>query len=682
VSQGTALTHGATDPVLTRLADAIIIPPFPGPVAPGWVLDALARGLAGVTLFGQNVSSPEQLAALTASLREAAGGPDPVIAVDEEGGDVTRIAHLAGSRYPGNAALGAVDDAALTRDVHCALGADLAALGINVNLAPSADVNTAADNPVIGTRSFGSGPELVARHVAAAVAGLQAAGVAACAKHFPGHGSTRTDTHDSVATVDAPLALLARRDLPPFAAAIDAGVRAIMPGHLRVPELTGELPASQSPAALTRLLRGELGFTGVIVSDGLEMRAVSEPFGMPEAAVLAVAAGTDLLCLGRDQDQLSYLAVRDGLAAAAASGRMPPERLEDAAARVAGLRAWAAAARPSGPAASLAAAGGDDVGLAAARRAIRVTGALGPLDRPVVVEVVPPPNIAVGPVPWGLGTWVPADSIVRAGTGLPAAELARQVDAALAAALGRPVIVVVRDAHRHLAAREAATRVLAARPDAVVLEMGLPVWRPPGGAHVATYGAARTSGLAAAEVFGLTGRPARLGVGRSCCSRPGHGSPACIMLDMRLSARADYALRAAIELAAASGGGRHVTADQLARTQGIPGKFLEAILTQLRRGGLVRSQRGPDGGFWLARPASDISLADIIRAIDGPLVGVRGERPENLGYIGAAEPLQTVWIALRANERAILEDVTLEHIVSGHLPESVIKLADDPRAWA
>src|ERR1700735_2231879 len=153
------------------------------------------------------------------------------------------------------------------------------------------------------------------------------------------------------------------------------------------------------------------------------------------------------------------------------------------------------------------------------------------------------------------------------------------------------------------------------------------------------------------------------------------------MLDMRLSARADYALRAAIELAAASGG-RHVTAEQLAGAQGIPGKFLEAILTQLRRGGLVRSQRGPDGGFWLARPASDISLADIIRAIDGPLVGVRGERPGNLGYARAAEPLQTVWIALRANERAILEDVTLEHIVSGSLPPRVRQLPDNPEAWA
>jgi Rrf2 family protein len=149
---------------------------------------------------------------------------------------------------------------------------------------------------------------------------------------------------------------------------------------------------------------------------------------------------------------------------------------------------------------------------------------------------------------------------------------------------------------------------------------------------------------------------------------------------MRLSARADYALRAAIELATAAGA--HVTAEQLAQAQHIPGKFLEAILTQLRRAGLVRSQRGPDGGFWLARPAEDISLADIIRAIDGQLVGVRGERPENVGYIGSAEPLRSVWIALRANERAVLEEVTLAHIITGQLPDRVVQLTNDPRAWA
>jgi Rrf2 family protein len=148
---------------------------------------------------------------------------------------------------------------------------------------------------------------------------------------------------------------------------------------------------------------------------------------------------------------------------------------------------------------------------------------------------------------------------------------------------------------------------------------------------------------------------------------------------MRLSARADYALRAAIELAAAKDS--HVTAEQLAVAQHIPGKFLETILTHLRRSGLVRSQRGPDGGFWLARPANEISLADIIRAIDGQLLGVRGERPENVTYPGAAEPLQRVWIALRANERAVLETVTLADIVSGKLPEAIQLLTDSPQAW-
>ena len=151
------------------------------------------------------------------------------------------------------------------------------------------------------------------------------------------------------------------------------------------------------------------------------------------------------------------------------------------------------------------------------------------------------------------------------------------------------------------------------------------------------------------------------------------------MARMRLSARADYALRAAIELAAAQDG--HVTAEQLAHAQNIPGKFLETILTHLRRSELVRSQRGPDGGFWLARPASEISLADIIRAIDGKLLGVRGERPENVSYPGAAAPLQRVWIALRANERAVLETVTLADIVSGKLPDAIQLLTDSPQAW-
>ena len=342
----------AADPVLGRMADAILIPPFPGTVAPGWMLDALSRGLAGVTLFGHNIAAPGQVTALTA--RAARGGPgdDPVIAIDEEGGDVTRVAYADGSPYPGNAALGAVDDTALTQAVYQAIGADLAALGINLDLAPCADVNSAEDNPAIGTRSFGADTGLVSRHTAAAVAGLQGAGVAACAKHFPGHGRTGTDTHEAIATIEGGLADLRLVDLPPFQAAIKAGILRHHARHLRVPELTGDLPATLSGAALTGLLRGELGFTGVIVSDALEMRAIRDMFGIPGAAVLAVAAGTDLLCLGRDGSEDDYLAVREALVAAVRDGALDGARLEEAADRVARLRGGLARARSSRPVAT------------------------------------------------------------------------------------------------------------------------------------------------------------------------------------------------------------------------------------------------------------------------------------------------------------------------------------------
>jgi beta-N-acetylhexosaminidase len=491
----------AADPELGRLADAVLIPPFRGSREPGWIRASLADGLAGVTLFGLNVQDSGQLAALTARLRAAT--TEPIIAIDEEGGDVTRISHQTGSDYPGNAALGAIDDVSLTASVYAALGADLAELGINLDLAPSVDVNTAADNPIIGTRAFGSDPDLVARHGAAAVAGLQSAGVAACAKHFPGHGSTTLDSHLVLATIDAPMSVLRKRDLPPFEAAIAAGVRAIMPSHLRVPELTGELPASLSARALTDLLRGELGFTGVIVSDGLEMRAVSEKYGIPEAAVQAVIAGTDLLCLGRDQDQESFLAVKAALMEAVRSGRLTGERLEEAAARVAELRSWTLAA---GRAAADRASSTDasSIGLAAARRAIFASGSLPPPSRPLVVQLVPPSNLAAGAVPWGLSAFVPADSYREISTGTRPPDLAHQISGVLAAATGRTLIIVVRDAHRYPVAVAAVADMLAARPDVTVLEMGLPVWRPAGGSYVASYGAARSNSRAAAEILGLT----------------------------------------------------------------------------------------------------------------------------------------------------------------------------------
>jgi Rrf2 family protein len=151
---------------------------------------------------------------------------------------------------------------------------------------------------------------------------------------------------------------------------------------------------------------------------------------------------------------------------------------------------------------------------------------------------------------------------------------------------------------------------------------------------------------------------------------------------VRLNARVDYALRAVVELASALGSAsRPVTAERLATGQDIPPKFLESILLQLRRGGVVNSQRGPEGGYWLARPADEISLADVIRVIDGPLANVRGQRPENLGYRGAAASLQDVWIALRASERQILDSVTIADVAAAKLPKRVRALAADPQAW-
>jgi beta-glucosidase-like glycosyl hydrolase len=504
---------------LAGVAEGVLIPPFRGGTAPAWLLAALDRGLAGVTIFSPNVQAPDQLAALTSRLRSAAA--EPLIAVDEEGGDVTRIYHRTGSPYPGNAALGVVDDTGVTAGIYRWLGADLAAAGINLNLAPSVDVNSAAGNPVIGTRSFGADTALVTRHAAAAVSGLQSAGVAACAKHFPGHGSTSADSHLAVAEVDGDLEQLRRRDLPPFAAAIAAGTRAVMTGHLVVRGLTGGRPTTWSAAALTGLLRGELGFTGVIVTDALEMRALRDTGGLPEAGVRAVAAGADLLCLGRDQDEQAYLATRAALAAAVCEDRIPVRRLEEAAGRVAELRAWLARQGGTGPRdgklpyaerADGERADGERAGLEAARRALRVFGLRRPLIDPVVVELRATMNVAVAGAAWGLGPWL-SGGAARLDPGASGAERDRGIERVLAAAAGRSLVIVVRDAHRHPAARAASTALLTARPDAVVVEMGLPVWRPPGAAYLATYGAARANCQAVAQALGLGPDPADVAMG-------------------------------------------------------------------------------------------------------------------------------------------------------------------------
>ncbi|MEU9311649.1 glycoside hydrolase family 3 protein [Streptomyces sp. NPDC048256] len=492
---------------LTRDALTVLQPGFPGTTAPDWLLRRLGEGLASVGLFGRNIASPQQLASLTAQLR--AERDDVLVAIDEEGGDVTRLEVRTGSSFPGNHALGAVDDVSLTLEVAAELGRRLAECGVNLNWAPSADVNSNPANPVIGVRSFGADPGLVARHTAAYVTGLQSAGVAACTKHFPGHGDTAVDSHHALPRIDADPAVLTERELTPFRAAIAAGTRAVMSAHILVPALDPARPATLSPRILTTLLREELGYDGLIVTDGMEMQAVAATYGIERGSVLAVAAGADAICVGGGlADDETVRRLRDALVTAVRTGELPEQRLADAAQRVRELARWtasrstAAAGPGEGTARAGRGAGRADVGLIAARRALRLTGddVFTPLtDPPYVAALTPVANIAVGDeTPWGVAA--------ELGRLLPGTETgsfagADAGHAALVAAGERRIVAVVRDEHRHPWMATALDTLLTARPDTVVVEMGVPQAPPRGALHIATHGAARVCGRAAAEVI-------------------------------------------------------------------------------------------------------------------------------------------------------------------------------------
>ncbi|WP_105975412.1 glycoside hydrolase family 3 protein [Streptomyces geranii] len=480
---------------LTRDALTVLQPGFPGTTAPDWLLRRLGEGLASVGLFGRNIASPAQLSALTAQLR--AERDDVLVAIDEEGGDVTRLEVRTGSSVPGNHALGAIDDVRLTREVAQELGHRLRTCGVNLNWAPSADVNSNPANPVIGVRSFGADPELVARHTAAYVTGLQSAGVAACTKHFPGHGDTSVDSHHALPRIDASRAVVLDRELAPFRAAIAAGTRAVMSAHILIPALDPDRPATLSHPVLTDLLRGELGYTGLIVTDGMEMQAIAGTYGIERGSVLAIAAGADAICVGGGlKDDETVRSLRDALIEAVRTGELPEERLADAAERVRTLARWAAAppqSADSGKAPT-------DVGLTAARRALKATHATPyePLrEPPYVAAFTPVANFAVGnETPWGVAAEL-ARLLPGTRTGTHTGETAAET--ALTEAGESRIVAVVRDEHRHPWMKTALDTLLAARPDTIVVEMGVPQSPPRGALHLATHGAARVCGQAAAE---------------------------------------------------------------------------------------------------------------------------------------------------------------------------------------
>jgi beta-N-acetylhexosaminidase len=489
-----------------------LLPGFVGTALPVWLRDRLRAGLGGVCLYAENISSPAQLRSLTDAIM--AENPHAIIAIDEEGGDVTRLFAATGAPFPGNAVLGRLDDLDTTHDTAAAIGWLLRRAGCTVNFAPCVDVNSRSDNPVIGVRSFSSDAERVASHARAWVAGLQSTGVAASAKHFPGHGDTVQDSHVSLPVVKRSLDELRRRELLPFVAAIDEGCRTVMTSHIMLPQLDSEHPATMSRVVLNNLLRGELGFSGVVVSDALDMAGASGSLGMAMAAVAALRAGCDLLCLGTGNTDRQLTDIERAVSSAVADGTLAPDLLREATGRVRRLAAELEAARqvagelprpapawPNGEAELLHAV---DVRPGASEWRDRASG------RYTVVRLEANPNIAVGAIPWGPFAAM-SPELVEGSFGERRPELVEGLSAHSAfmtqsvsvispgrSALptfqpGQPVLVVGRDIHQHLFAREAVDRLRSEHADVLVVDMGWPS-ADRRYADLATFGASRLMG--------------------------------------------------------------------------------------------------------------------------------------------------------------------------------------------
>ena len=488
---------------LRQLALGVLMPGFNGATAPDWLLEAAAEGLGSVMLVAQNAPDVTSTRALTDAVHAA--GP-VLTTVDEEGGDVSRLQAASGSALPGAGALGAADDPDLTERAGAALGALVRAAGIDLDLAPVLDVASEPTNPVIGVRSFGPGRELVSRHGVAFLAGLHAGGVGGCAKHFPGHGATTTDSHLELPRLDVTAQVLADRDLPPFEAAGAAGVDALMTGHLHIPAL-GPQPASLEPAvtALARRLPG--GTDRVIVTDALDMRAVSEGAGdgFGAACVRALQAGADLLCLGttagRDEVAMFETAV-EAIIGALARGELAADALERSISRVRGLyeriAGYRAAAPELSPAEAEAAVA--EVGRQAARAAVRVERGevrLAGAGAPVLVDLRRRYNQATGRVAPGfanaLAARFPDARVILAG----AAEAEPLADVLGALPPEVAVLALTREPLADQREQEDLDLLLARRPDAVVIHGGTAAGAPEADRLVLAHGVGRANAEAA-----------------------------------------------------------------------------------------------------------------------------------------------------------------------------------------
>lgn len=311
-----------------ELATRLMLLAFPGPEVPLERLAELRPG--GLLFYPSNVPSTENAREIVRTVQASSDWP-LLYGIDQEGGPFNTYRVDNATIFPGNMALGATHQPDLATAAAVAMGEELAYLGVNLSFAPSVDVNSNPDNPIIGIRSFGSDVAAVSEFGQAYLAGLETAGVVGVAKHFPGHGDTGTDSHLELPLVARDRAQIDAVELAPFKAMIAARVPAIMTAHVAFPALGTDLPATLSKEVLTDLLRGELGFGGLIITDYMDMAAITSRYGAGEAAVLSVLAGTDLLLVSSDLEKQREVAA--ALTEAIVSGRLPEQRVREAVAR-------------------------------------------------------------------------------------------------------------------------------------------------------------------------------------------------------------------------------------------------------------------------------------------------------------------------------------------------------------
>ncbi|MCH5672311.1 beta-N-acetylhexosaminidase [Streptomyces gilvus] len=480
-------------PVSSDLDEAVhrcLVAGFEGTTTfPDTLKRLIDRGLGGVILFTRNVRDAEQVRELTNALR--AIRPDLLVAIDNEGGGIGHLVAAGAPEVPGSYALGVVDDPNLTARCADALAGHLATLGITASYAPVADLQHQPLNPIVRTRSFGADPELAARHLRAWIGATEARGIASCAKHFPGHGGTETDSHHDLAVDPRPGDEL-RADLEPFRAAVAAGVPMLMSAHVVYPALDANRPATLSRRILGDVLRLDLGFEGVLVSDALEMKAIAGRYGEAAGARIALAAGADQVIVAVPDLEVT-LACRDEVLDALHSRRLSEERVWEAAGRVRRL-----AERYAAPGAGPVASWDSGAGLEAARRAVHARPVPAPVRGAHVVDLFPPPHPALN---WGgedLLTEVRALDPTACGTAVSGepSDPAALADGILRVSRGAPLVVATCDAGLHPWQARLRDALLTRRPDAVRVDTGLPE-----GGDVLSYGRGRVNLRAVAEVL-------------------------------------------------------------------------------------------------------------------------------------------------------------------------------------